>query len=190
MSISLFASIPRAPRVSGAMWMGLHRRLHMRWVTPWERNADLRKHESFIKSSKHAGPLLWRKTLSLSSSAALEQMAISASLARYAEIQETWWKWSLNKELSPRWLYLQFLSHGHLKGHLDPIRLYFLNSWTKKCPSYVGLSKSRLWDKDPYTNDFLKKLSQNNPIKYGGGKLERGFWVKFSDPKVKLWCVD
>lgn len=110
MSISIFASIPLAPRFPGAMRMDIHRCLPMQWVTLWERNTDLRKHESFIRSGKHASPLLWRKTLSLPSKAvhytnilkkSLEQMAISASLVRYVEIQETQGKWSLSKELPP-----------------------------------------------------------------------------------------
>ena len=37
-------------------------------------------------------------------------MAISASLVRYVEIQETQGKWSLSKELPPVWFYIQFLS--------------------------------------------------------------------------------
>ena len=109
------------------MWMDLHRCLHRQWVTLWETNTDLRKQESSIRSSKHAGPLLWRKTLSLSSKVvhytnilgkkkkSLELTAISTFLARYVEIQETRGKLSLNKELPPRWFYLQFLSCDHLK---------------------------------------------------------------------------
>ena len=70
-------------------------------------------------------------------------MAISASLARHVEIQETQGKWSLNEELRPRWCYIEFLRCGHLKRQLGPNQYIFLGKLDKD-GSYVGLFKSRL----------------------------------------------
>lgn len=61
----------------------------------------------------------------------LELTAISAFLARYVEIQETRGKLSLNKELPPRWFYLQFLSCDHLK-ELGPNQNIFSENLDKE----------------------------------------------------------
>lgn len=58
-------------------------------------------------------------------------MAISASLARYVEIQETHRKWSFKKELCPRWFYIQLLSCSHLKRQMGPNQYIFLEKLDK-----------------------------------------------------------
>lgn len=101
----------------------------------------------------------------------LEQKAISVSVARRVEMQETRQKSSLKKELPPQWFCIQLLGCSHWKKQLRPNHNVFYEKLDKEGRLCLMLGSPKAECK---MKIHMETLSQNNPVKEWGKQQRRG----------------
>lgn len=164
MTISIFASIPPAPKFPRAMWVDPQRCLHLCHqkgiLTLGNRNllcGAVSMLDLCYLPKLFTIQMFWKESL--------EQKAIRVSVARCVEMQDS------QKRAAPQWFCIPLLGCSHWKKQLRPNHNVFYEKLDKEGRICLMLGSPKAECK---MKIHRETWSQNNPVKEEGKQQRRG----------------